>query len=81
MGAYELTAAADADLEAIAEYTIHAWGIEQARRYEALLEQHFQEIGSRKIRARVFLKHRPELLVSRCQHHYVFQLVRKKECP
>jgi toxin ParE1/3/4 len=81
MGAYELSAAADADLETIAEYIIRAWGIEQARRYEALLQQHFQEIGGRKIRARVFLKHRPELLVSRCQHHYVFQLVRKKKCP
>jgi toxin ParE1/3/4 len=27
------------------------------------------------------LKHRPELLVSRCEHHYVFHLVRKKQCP
>src|SRR5436853_497261 len=23
----------------------------------------------------------PELLVSRCKHHYVFQLVRNKKCP
>jgi plasmid stabilization system protein ParE len=62
MADYELTEAADADLQAIARYTVATWGIEQARRYEALLESHFQSIGRRKARARVFLKHRPELL-------------------
>ena len=77
---YELTEAADADLQAIARYTIETWGIEQARRYEDLLENHFEAIAQQTARTRAFLKSRPELMVSRCEHHYVFHLVREKQC-
>ena len=78
---YELTEEADADIHAIAHYTISTWGSEQARRYEALLENHLRAIGQQKARARIFLEHRPELLVSRVEHHYVFHQVRKNQCP
>lgn len=81
MGDYELTEAADSDLQAIASYTLSTWGVEQAHHYEALLDNHFKAIGRQKARARVFLKHRPELLVSRCEHHYVFHLLRENQCP
>ena len=81
MPLYELTAEADADIQAIARYTISTWGIDQAQRYEALLEKHLQAIGRQKVRTRVFLEHRPELLVSRVEHHYVFHQVRKNQCP
>ena len=30
---------------------------------------------------RIFLRHRPELRVSRARHHYVFHLEREKRCP
>jgi plasmid stabilization system protein ParE len=78
---YELTEEADADVQAIAHYTVSTWGIEQARRYEALLEKHLRAIGRQKARTRVFLDHRPDLLVSRVEHHYVFHQVRKDPCP
>jgi len=78
---YELTEEADADIQAIARYTVSTWGIEQARRYEALLEKHLQAIGRQKARTRVFLNHRPDLLVSRVEHHYVFHQARKNQCP
>lgn len=81
MPLYELTEEADADIQAIARYTVSMWGIEQARRYEALLERHLRAIGRQKARTRVFLNHRPELLVSRIEHHYVFHEVRKNQCP
>lgn len=81
MPVYELTEAADADIQAIARYTVTTWGIAQARRYEAILERHFQAIGREKARTRGFLKHRPELRVSRIEHHFVFHLVREKKCP
>ena len=81
MPVYELTEAADADVQAIARYTVKTWGIEQARRYEAILESHFQAIGREKARSRGFLKHRPDLRVSRIEHHYVFHLVRVKQSP
>ena len=78
---YELTEEADADIQAVAHYTISTWGIEQARRYEALLEKHLRAIGQQKVRTRIFLNHRPELLVSRIEHHYVFHQLRKGQCP
>ncbi len=81
MAPYELTEAADADLQAIASYTVSTWGVEQARRYESILENHFSTIVRQTALSRVFLKHRPELLVSRCEHHYVFHLVREKQGP
>lgn len=81
MAVYELTEAADADIQSIARYTVETWGAEQARRYEALLENHFKAIGRQKAQTRMILKHRPELLVSRCEHHYVFHLVRERQCP
>ncbi|HEX4646350.1 MAG TPA: type II toxin-antitoxin system RelE/ParE family toxin [Verrucomicrobiae bacterium] len=81
MRLYELTEEADADIQAIARYTISKWGIEQARRYEAQLEKHLRAIGQQKARTRIFLNHRPELLVSRVEHHYVFHQVRKNQCP
>jgi len=81
MAVYELSDAAAEDLQAIARYTVLTWGIKQARRYEALLEDHLRAIGQQKARTRVFLKHRPELLVSQIAHHYVFHLARKKQRP
>jgi toxin ParE1/3/4 len=78
---YELTGPAEEDIRAIAQYTIATWGIEQARRYEVILESHLEAIGRQKAGTRVVFKHRPELLVSRIQHHYVFHAVREKQCP
>jgi len=72
MPEYELAPAAERDLLEIARYTIKTWGLEQADRYEAALEDHFKAIGKGKAHARRFLDHRPDLLYSRCEHHYVF---------
>ena len=73
---YELTEAADGDLLAIARYTIKKWGVEQADRYEAALESCFVAICGGKIRPRIFLKQRPELLFTHCEHHYIFYVLR-----
>lgn len=78
---YELTAAADGDLLAIARYTIKKWGVGQARRYEIALERCFVAIGKGNVRPRVFLKKRPDLLFTHCEHHYVFYLRRQKDIP
>jgi len=81
MANYELTKAADQDLKDIAGYTISKWGPNQAVRYGAFLEAHFDAIGAGKARSRIFLRHRPELRVSRARHHYVFQLKRENHSP
>ena len=81
LAGYELAEAAARDLEGIALYTISKWGSKQALRYVALLSSHFDAIGNGKARTRIFLQHRPELHVSRVQHHYVFHLSRVKDRP
>ena len=78
MADYELTMAAENDLQGVAAYTLEKWGEEQGQRYARLLQKHFVAIGQGDVRTRTALKRRPEVLVSRCEHHYVFHLVRKK---
>ncbi len=72
MSGYELTTLAEEDMKDIARYTIDTWGIEQAKRYETLLPKRFQEIGKDIITPRIFLKSRPDLLFTHCEHHYIF---------
>ena len=81
MASYELAQAAEADLKNIALYTISEWGPEQAARYGAILDAHFTAVANGKARTRIFLRHRPELHMSRIKHHHVFHLVREKQCP
>ncbi len=81
MVGYELTKAAEDDLQGVAAYTLEKWGAEQVQRYAGLLEKHFAAIGQGNVTTRTFLKRRPEILVTRCEHHYVFHLVRKKKLP
>jgi toxin ParE1/3/4 len=78
---YELAEAAEDDLKGIALYTVSKWGSNQASRYAALLDAHFEVIGKGEARTRVFLPHRPELRVSRVEHHYVFHLERRNQYP
>ncbi|HTV38974.1 MAG TPA: type II toxin-antitoxin system RelE/ParE family toxin [Candidatus Sulfotelmatobacter sp.] len=78
---YELAEAAEEDLRNVAFYTISKWGPKQALRYGALLDAHFEAIGNGKAKMRNFLPGRPELRVSRIQHHYVFHLERESQCP
>jgi len=78
---YELAAAAEDDLRNIAQYTVSKWGARQAVHYGALLDAHFEAIGNGKARTRIFLPHRPELRVSRVEHHYVFHLERQEQRP
>lgn len=78
---YELTEAADEDLLGIVRYTIKTWGIQQARLYGTLLENHFKDIGQGKARGRIFSQKRPELLYTHCEHHYVFYFVREDGYP
>ena len=77
MADYELTPDADSDLLKIARYTIKTWGEEQAELYEGHLRSSFEAIARGKTRTRALLKSRPDLLVSRCEHHYVFYRLRK----
>ena len=72
---YKLTTEADADLLEIFRYTFEHWGEEQAERYLASLEEAFENIASRKAPARVFLREPQQVLVLKCQRHFVFYLL------
>jgi plasmid stabilization system protein ParE len=78
---YELAEGAEEDLQGIAQYTVSRWGAKQAMRYGAVLEKHFRAVGDGRIRTRIFLPHRPQLRVSRVEHHYVFHLERPEKRP
>ena len=81
MADYQLTPEADDDLLGVAHYTIKTWGEEQAEHYAGKLRSCFETIGSGKARPRELLKTRPDLLVTRCEHHYVFYRLRKGQAP
>jgi toxin ParE1/3/4 len=72
----ELSPSAEHDLLAIALYTESTWGTKQADRYRQALKDHFAAIARGHALSRQFLEHRPELRVSRCEHHFVFYILR-----
>ena len=78
MSGYKLTTHAEQDLRDIARYTINKWGMAQAKRYETILSERFQEIAQGVVTPRTFLKRKPDLLFTHCEHHYIFYLQSKK---
>ena len=71
---YELTDSAQEDLKDIARYTLTEWGEKQSLHYAALLEKRFCEIAARTAYSRPFSNRFPQVLVSRCEHHYIFYI-------
>ena len=71
---YQLTSPAQEDLADIARYTLAQWGRAQALRYGELLERRFREIADRTAVSRPFSNRFPQVLVNRCEHHYIFFL-------
>lgn len=69
---YELTASAEEDLKDIARYTLTTWSKAQSLRYAELLENRFREIAERAVFPRSFSERFPQILVTRCEHHYIF---------
>lgn len=74
MRPYDLTPSALDDLKEIARYTLTTWGKKQSLTYADLLEKHFCAIAARTAYGRTFSKRYPQILVSRCEHHYIFYL-------
>ena len=81
MLSYDLTPAAEADLEEIARYTTLEWGPEQATRYIDKLHECFQKIAKKRVIGKTFSKRFPNVSVTRCEHHYMFYLHVKQTKP
>jgi len=71
---YNITPAAEADLREIARYTRKQWGQAQSRRYARTLASCFQKIATGEAVQRSFSDHFPDLLATRCEHHFIFYL-------
>ena len=69
---FELTEQAKQDLKEIYRYTITTWSEGQAERYAARLDENFFEIANQTAIVRMFSSLDPEIMVSRCEHHYIF---------
>ena len=78
---YELTAPAQEDLKEIARYTVTEWGEKQSLHYAESLEKSFCEIAARTAYSRSFSKRYPQVLVSRCEHHYIFYIHQEGKPP
>jgi toxin ParE1/3/4 len=76
---YELTADAEKDLVDIIEYTVNNHGIAQAREYVAQLETCALNLASSQGYYRELKNVHPRLRVVRCQHHYIFGLMRTSQ--
>ena len=74
MPPYELTPAAEADLQEIARYTLRQWEEKQAIRYASLLETGFRKIADGSATSRSFSQRYPQVRVTRCERHYIFYL-------
>ncbi len=77
--AYVLTVAAETDLREIIRYTHAHWGDAQVRRYVSKLEQGIARLAARQGRFAELSKLHPALIMSRCEHHYIFCLHRDEE--
>ena len=76
---YVLTAAAADDLRAIVRYTKKQWGDTQVRSYMTKLERGIVRLATGQAVSRDMSDLHPGLLMSHCEHHYVFCLPRGDE--
>ncbi|MDY6937145.1 MAG: type II toxin-antitoxin system RelE/ParE family toxin [Cyanobacteriota bacterium] len=79
MPPYELTTYAQEDLANIIEYTANNYGVAQVREYAAGLEKCAFHLASSQGYYRELKNVHPRLRVVRCQHHYIFGLMRANQ--
>jgi|TARA_R110000868_G_scaffold28940_11_gene107710 toxin ParE1/3/4 len=78
---YNITEDAELDLREIARYTLSKFGPKQLEAYRQALNSTFNAIGRNDVIQRQFSIKRLDLLVTKCQHHYVFYIVEGVEKP
>ncbi len=71
MRSYDLTLAAEEDLQGIWLYTYETWGFDQAETYFNQIEACCEAVGSGQVRSKR-LDGLPEgVHIHRCEHHYI----------
>lgn len=74
MPLYELTSQAESDIRGIIRYTLEQHGEKQAFRYKNVLQERFCAIAERAVHARPLSERYSQVLVTRCEHHYIFYI-------
>ena len=74
---YILTDAAEADMRGVIRYTRKQWGDAQVRHYIARLEQGIARLATGQGTFKDMSALYPALRMARCEHHYVFCLLRE----
>ncbi len=77
MRPYILTAEAELDLRSVIRYTRAQWGPAQVRRYVSALERGIANLAEGKAPFKDMGALYPALRMARCEHHYVFCLLRE----
>ena len=77
MTAYILTAEAESDLRSVIRYTRAQWSAAQVRSYVSALERGIANLAEGKGPFKDMSALYPALRMARCEHHYVFCLLRE----
>ena len=78
---YELSPAADKDIQQVTRYTLNKWGSGSLEKYITGLKATFDAIGSGDALQREFSKRFPEVLVTKYRYHFVFYIRESLEIP
>jgi plasmid stabilization system protein ParE len=81
MAVYLLIPEAEEDLKGIARHTLKRWGEKQYLSYAKSFERRFQEISNRTVQPRIFSRRFPQVLMNKCEHHYIFYIHKKESVP
>jgi toxin ParE1/3/4 len=74
---YVLQAGAAEDLRSVIRYTRETWGAVQARAYADKLQKGLERLVQGQGAYKILVGVHPALRVSRCEHHYIFCLMRE----
>ncbi len=76
MTAWQLTAAAEADLRAIVRYTRNEWGSDKAQSYAGDLKQAIQRLADNPNRHRAMPQLHADVRIARGGQHLIFALLK-----
>jgi toxin ParE1/3/4 len=66
-----LSQQADSDIDAIWDYTVGRWGVEQAIRYHRAIEAACNALARGELPSKAVTKMSEVFRMARCQHHYL----------
>jgi len=81
MTPYVLTKEAEKDLKEIARYTMKNYGAEKLRIYRGKIKTKLTDIAKGEVTLHSFSKKISQVLVTKCEHHFIFYITENHEKP